>query len=85
MSTYVDLILNGVEFKIIACILLEKTITLLIEIYYCFMCERYGTLYRFNRDHKCNSEAKTKNRTLSSFFTEFELKCSDKFIMLLPK
>ena len=50
------------------------------------MRERYGTLYRLNRDHiKCNSEAKTKHRTLSSFFTTLVLKSSDKSIMLLPK
>ena len=87
MSTYVDLILNRVEFKIMACILLEKTVShCCIGIYYYLMCERYGTLYRFNRDHiKCKSEVKTKNRTLNNFFTALVLKSSDKSIMLLPK
>ena len=87
MSTYVDLILNTVEFKIMACILLEKTVShCCIEIYYCLMCERYSTLYRFNRDHiKRSPEAKRKNRTLSTFFTMLVLKSSDKSIMLLPE
>ena len=50
------------------------------------MCERYGTFYRFDRDQiKCNFEAKTKNRTLSSFFPALVLKSSDKPIMSLPK
>ena len=88
MSTYVDLILNRVEFKIIAGILLEKTV-------YHIVALKYTIAWCVNGMAPCtdsieiilNVTLRQKQRIehLVVFFATLVLKSSDKSIMLLPK